>query len=113
MSKAAKYNGWKNYQTWNVVLWMDNDEKLYDIARKVTSYREFRAVIKDIYSVFHSDTLFYPIVFETPDGVAWSDSAICMAEIDRWFDGRQARCNYKARLKAVESNTLINESESE
>jgi len=23
---TEKYNGWKNYETWNVKLWMDNDE---------------------------------------------------------------------------------------
>lgn len=24
------YNGWSNYETWNVALWFDNDEGLYD-----------------------------------------------------------------------------------
>lgn len=24
------YNGWSNYETWNVALWFDNDEGLYN-----------------------------------------------------------------------------------
>lgn len=31
--KAATYNGWPNYQTWNVALWLGNDEPLYCAAR--------------------------------------------------------------------------------
>ena len=27
------YNGWKNWATWNVALWLGNDEGLYKIAR--------------------------------------------------------------------------------
>lgn len=26
------YNGWKNWQTWNVALWLGNDEGLYRAA---------------------------------------------------------------------------------
>ena len=26
------YNGWKNYNQWNVVLWINNDESLYFFA---------------------------------------------------------------------------------
>ena len=28
------YNGWKNYETWNVALWLGNDESLYELARE-------------------------------------------------------------------------------
>jgi hypothetical protein len=28
-----KYNGWSNYETWNVKLWMDNDEGQYNYWR--------------------------------------------------------------------------------
>lgn len=26
MSEAKTYNGWTNYETWNVALWIDNDQ---------------------------------------------------------------------------------------
>jgi hypothetical protein len=29
MSEDTKYNGWTNYETWNVKLWMDNDQGSY------------------------------------------------------------------------------------
>jgi len=31
------YNGWKNWATWNVALWLGNDEGLYKIARRQDS----------------------------------------------------------------------------
>ena len=39
MIEDTTYNGWKNYPTWAVNLWLSNDEGLYetalDIARQV------------------------------------------------------------------------------
>lgn len=61
------YNGHKNYQTWNVLLWINNDEGLYNIARSEKSYDDFVATMRELGG---------KIAFETPDGVAWNDSAI-------------------------------------
>ena len=37
----TEYNGWENYETWNVALWIDNDEGLYNIAREAGDYETF------------------------------------------------------------------------
>jgi len=36
MKRAYKheYNGWKNYQTWNVLLWVENDERNYNAMQE-------------------------------------------------------------------------------
>ena len=63
------YNGWKNYETWNVALWIDNDEGLNELARECESYSEFVEVLRELG------------VTETPDEVAWNDSGIDRAEL--------------------------------
>jgi cupin superfamily acireductone dioxygenase involved in methionine salvage len=61
------YNGCKNYQTWNVKLWIANDEGLYNFARECSSYDDFVDSLKDLNS---------EIGYQTPDNVAWNDSGI-------------------------------------
>ena len=34
------YNGWKNWATWNVALWLANDEGLYKMARRFVHYKD-------------------------------------------------------------------------
>jgi len=33
-TKDTTYNGWKNYQTWGVKLWLDNDEGSQEMQRE-------------------------------------------------------------------------------
>ena len=45
------YNGWKNYETWNVALWIDNEEGSYherrDMARSARSVGEYARMLQD------------------------------------------------------------------
>lgn len=31
-----RYNGWRNYETWNVALWLDNDRSAYETCLELT-----------------------------------------------------------------------------
>ena len=39
----SDYNGWTNYATWNVVLWIDNEEPSYN--KKIAWLKQFRGRI--------------------------------------------------------------------
>ena len=45
------YSGYSAYETWNVVLWISNDEGLYDIASDCSSYDEFIDVMRELGSL--------------------------------------------------------------
>ena len=64
------YNGWANYETWNVALWLGNDENLYNVARRYDSYD---ALIPRLEYMFGQ---------MTPDGVRWMDPCIDTDEMD-------------------------------
>jgi hypothetical protein len=72
------YNGWKNWETWNVILWIGNDEGLYNFARECKTYDRFCEGLKEVSEG-------NPIAFQTPDGVAWNDSGLDRKAIDRHF----------------------------
>ncbi len=76
MGMSERYNGWANWETWNVALWIGNDEGLYSIARESKDYATFRETMRELNST------------ETPDGAAWNDSGLdtdaldeCIAEL--------------------------------
>ncbi len=65
------YNGWKNYQTWNVALWLGNDEGLYRMALEAKGdYEDFAKQLREIG------------VTETPDKVAYNDSGLDTDALD-------------------------------
>ena len=68
------YNGWKNYETWNVVLWLDNDEGLHSLVRHSDSetYEEF------VYEYL------LELTQATPDGVGYLDRDLDHDALDEY-----------------------------
>ena len=66
----ADYNGWANWETWNVALWLQNDEAMYNVARQ---YDRYDAAIP------HLELNFGQM---TPDGARWMDGRIDTDALD-------------------------------
>lgn len=72
-----KYNGHKNWNHWNVSLWLNNDEKLYRSMLSwisVTGGNKDRAARAFYRALVFSD--FETPMRKTPDGAPYSISAI-------------------------------------
>ncbi len=67
----TEYNGWKNYETWNVALWINNDEGLSSLACACRTYNDLVDQLRDCG------------VTETPDLVAFNDSGLDRRELDK------------------------------
>jgi len=57
-------NGWSNWATWNVALWISNDEALYQVATECEDYGDFLSWIACC------------MLDETPDGASFTDPAL-------------------------------------
>ena len=65
-----KYNGWVNYETWNVGMWIANDEGLYRFARECGSYAAFAGAMIQMGNP------------ATDDGVAYDDDRLDLEELE-------------------------------
>lgn len=71
------YNGWLNYETWNVNMWIGGDEGFYRCSLNCSSYPQFVELMHSVGC------------YETPDGVRWDDSEIDSDELtELTFEGR-------------------------
>ena len=61
------YNGWANYETWNVALWLQNDYVLYKFALRYDDYSKFVAAIG--------------FGEQTPDGVSFASPKLDYQEL--------------------------------
>ena len=74
---AQTYNGWANYETWNVPSGFNNERKLYnnlkhcDVVRDGGAYGNFVNILQDCWGRTH-----------TPDNVAWDDVNIDGIEVN-------------------------------
>ena len=71
------YNGWTNYETWNVALWIGNDEGLYHMAREYRHYGYER--FADMMMELAEDNA-------TLDGVKWNDPNLNYVELDEMME---------------------------
>ena len=60
-----KYNGWNDWTTWNVALWINNDQGFYSIAKDCKNYADF---LYEMQAMIGS--------FATPDGADWGEANI-------------------------------------
>lgn len=67
------YNGWANYETWNVALWIQNDYGFYSLAVQCDDYSEFVAALCGG-------------CVQTPDGVKWNDPNLNLIELDEMME---------------------------
>ena len=75
MSEDTTYNGWLNYATWNVALWIDNDERLNRLAvRFMSTPRKGK--------VYLNFLKFAKLTGETKDGVEWLDKTLDYPELN-------------------------------
>ena len=69
-------NGWKNYETWNVSLWIQNDETLYKLALMSAGFQSFMNQVHE----WGCD--------QTQDGVKWVDADY--SEVQSMFNEMKA-----------------------
>lgn len=75
----AKYQGHKNWNHWNVSLWINNDESLYHLARECVSQSHGRgraAAAADMLGLLSDCGTTH-----TPDGAPYSKSSIRAAMV--------------------------------
>ena len=68
---TQKFNGWKNYETWNIALYIENERELYEAAKAFDSYIEFAECF-----IENGGSL------TTPDGVDWISNLIDLDELN-------------------------------
>lgn len=75
---SKQFNGHKNWNHWNVSLWINNDEGLYSLANDcLANCKNKNIAAAEMLSSLHDAE-----IFKTPDGAPYSVSSIKAAMRD-------------------------------
>ena len=79
VKEDTTFNGWANYETWNVSLYINNEYEMYMTAlewvkdrlwdKQSVDYDEFRHTMTELFGD------------KTPDGVSWDDDNLNREEL--------------------------------
>ena len=67
---AQTFNGWTNYETWNVSLYIQNEFSLYQMAQECDTYQQFADLMTDLGQ------------YITADGVSWTHPTLDHDELN-------------------------------
>lgn len=77
------YNGWKNRQTWNVSLWINNDEPLYRMAVEYVKERKTKGKMAKYYLFVRACGL---VNERTPDNISFSGTRLDYKALDEMLN---------------------------
>ena len=72
----TEYNGWENRETWNVSLWIQNDEFLYNTAKACVEYCGDNETPYDKFVRCMCEGVIGRHLVKTPDGVPYDSAKI-------------------------------------
>ena len=72
------YEGWENYDTWNVALWINNEKPYYDLA---VAFMKKQGAKPNLYMQFVSYAQLANR--KTPDNVSFIDASLNIAELNQ------------------------------
>lgn len=76
----STYEGWANYQTWNVSLWIANDYWLYMNARNYSQKQGADATYEGFVKQMPEE-----YGYLTGDRVSWTDPTLDLHELDEFM----------------------------
>ena len=75
------YQGWANYETWNVALWIQNTEEIYNIAKQFDNYKDFVNLGLRIQTLHYKNKNAFTF-FNTGDWVSFTNKLLNIEELD-------------------------------
>lgn len=83
---SGGYNGYKNYETWNVSLWLDNDESNYGAVRQlardcIMEYSDPEAIETEGSSRYEFENALRAYVEELPEAASVLEHASFIADL--------------------------------